>query len=135
MARYKLILAYDGTEFQGSQRQVRSRTVQGELEKALRPLGWNDGSVVLAGRTDAGVHATGQVAALDWIGSIPQMTCSKREFPSRRPGDQPSQGATMLSSSFDAAHVSMGIKLCGASEVATAWTHAWQVWPGWIRSC
>ncbi|OGO25684.1 MAG: hypothetical protein A2Y54_00985 [Chloroflexi bacterium RBG_16_51_16] len=65
MARYKLILAYDGTDYKGSQRQIRTRTVQGELEKALRSLGWNDGSVILAGRTDAGVHATGQVAALD----------------------------------------------------------------------
>lgn len=68
MARYQVILAYDGTEFLGSQRQAKSRTVQGELEKALRKLGWSDRSVLLAGRTDTGVHATGQVAAfdLDW---------------------------------------------------------------------
>ncbi len=68
MARYQVILAYDGTEFLGSQRQAKSRTVQGELEKALRTLGWSDRSVLLAGRTDTGVHATGQVAAfdLDW---------------------------------------------------------------------
>ena len=68
MARYKLILAYDGAEFAGSQRQAQSRTVQGELEKALRKLGWSGRSVTMAGRTDTGVHATGQVAAfdLDW---------------------------------------------------------------------
>jgi tRNA pseudouridine38-40 synthase len=36
MARYQVILAYDGTGFTGSQRQANSRTVQGELEKALR---------------------------------------------------------------------------------------------------
>jgi tRNA pseudouridine38-40 synthase len=77
MARYQVILAYDGTEFVGSQRQVKksdglslskSRTVQGELEKALRKLGWSDRSVLLAGRTDTGVHAAGQVASfdLDW---------------------------------------------------------------------
>ena len=70
MARYKLTLAYDGSGFVGSQRQAatRSRTVQGELEKALRKLGWQGRSVLLSGRTDTGVHATGQVASadLDW---------------------------------------------------------------------
>ncbi|MBM3179471.1 MAG: tRNA pseudouridine(38-40) synthase TruA [Chloroflexi bacterium] len=65
MARYQVILAYDGTGFSGSQRQANSRTVQGELEKALRKQGWSDRSVLLAGRTDTGVHATGQVAAFD----------------------------------------------------------------------
>lgn len=68
MARYQLTLIYDGTDFFGSQRQAKSRTVQGELEKALRTLGWTGRSVILAGRTDTGVHATGQVASvdLDW---------------------------------------------------------------------
>jgi tRNA pseudouridine38-40 synthase len=65
MARYQVILAYDGTGFTGSQRQATSRTVQGELEKALRKLGWSERSVTLAGRTDTGVHAAGQVAAFD----------------------------------------------------------------------
>ena len=65
MARYKLILAYDGAAFHGSQRQARRRTVQADLERALRRLGWRGPSVVLAGRTDAGVHAMGQVAAVD----------------------------------------------------------------------
>jgi len=68
MARYQVILAYDGTQYVGSQRQAASRTVQSELEKALRKLGWSGRSVLLAGRTDTGVHASGQVAAfdLDW---------------------------------------------------------------------
>lgn len=74
MARYQVILAYDGTGFAGSQRQALKktgkhsdipRTVQGELEKALRHLGWQAHSVLMAGRTDAGVHASGQVAAFD----------------------------------------------------------------------
>ena len=65
MARYEVILAYDGSGFQGSQRQTRIRTVQGELETALRNLGWKGTSVIMAGRTDAGVHAQGQVAAFD----------------------------------------------------------------------
>jgi tRNA pseudouridine38-40 synthase len=65
MVRYKLILAYDGTAFVGSQRQAKRRTVQGELEEALRKLGWVGRSVIMAGRTDTGVHALKQVAAFD----------------------------------------------------------------------
>ena len=66
MARYQVILAYDGAGFTGSQRQANSRTVQGELEKALHQIGWIGTSVIMAGRTDTGVHAAGQVAAFDF---------------------------------------------------------------------
>lgn len=68
MERYKLILAYDGTHYQGFQRQGKTRTVQLELETALRKLGWEGKSILSAGRTDTGVHASGQVVAfdLDW---------------------------------------------------------------------
>jgi tRNA pseudouridine38-40 synthase len=65
MARYKLTLAYDGFGFAGSQRQAAKRTVQGELEKALKKLGWTGRSIILSGRTDTGVHAAGQVASVD----------------------------------------------------------------------
>jgi tRNA pseudouridine38-40 synthase len=73
MERYQIILAYDGTDFLGSQRQIsadpsqsrNSRTVQGELEKALRTLGWQGKSILLASRTDTGTHAAGQVASFD----------------------------------------------------------------------
>ncbi len=65
MARYQLILAYDGARFEGSQRQADKRTAQGELEKALRTIGWTGRSVLIAGRTDSGVHAEGQSVALD----------------------------------------------------------------------
>ncbi len=68
MARYQLTLAYDGTDFFGSQWQANRRTIQGELVKALYKLGWTGRSVIMSGRTDTGVHATGQVASfdLDW---------------------------------------------------------------------
>ncbi len=65
MARYKVILAYDGTNFHGSQWQKGYRTIQGELETGLKKLGWTGKRSVFAGRTDAGVHASGQVAAFD----------------------------------------------------------------------
>lgn len=66
MGRYKVILAYDGTAFKGMQRQRSARSVQGELETALRKLGWDGKSTWHAGRTDAGVHASGQVVAFDF---------------------------------------------------------------------
>lgn len=68
MARYQIKLAYDGTEFQGFQRQGKKRTVQVEIENALRQIGWSGKTLISSGRTDSGVHASGQVAAfdLDW---------------------------------------------------------------------
>jgi tRNA pseudouridine38-40 synthase len=74
---YKSIIAYDGTEFRGFQRQAEDfRTVQGELERGLRRIGWKEGSIRAAGRTDAGVHAKGQVVsyALDWRSQTSDLT-------------------------------------------------------------
>ena len=67
-AHYKVILAYHGKAFAGFQRQREERTVQGEFEAGLRKLGWQGSSIRGAGRTDAGVHARGQVVSfrLDW---------------------------------------------------------------------
>ena len=61
--RFAATVSYDGREFAGSQRQLHARTVQGELEGAAESLFGAATRVELAGRTDAGVHATGQVAA------------------------------------------------------------------------
>jgi len=61
-----LVLEYDGTDFVGSQLQIKGRTVQGELETAVARLTGlpteQRAKVALAGRTDTGVHAAGQVA-------------------------------------------------------------------------
>ncbi len=65
MARYQVNLVYDGTQFSGFQRQAKHRTVQSVLEEALRKLGWKGASLLVAGRTDTGVHAAGQVFAFD----------------------------------------------------------------------
>ncbi len=66
MARYQIRLAYDGSNFAGSQRQANARSVQSELEIALQRIGWQGSSVLISGRTDTGVHASGQVAAFDF---------------------------------------------------------------------
>jgi tRNA pseudouridine38-40 synthase len=59
----RAVIEYDGTAFAGSQRQPNVRTVQGVLEEVLNRLTGERVQVRLAGRTDAGVHATGQVVA------------------------------------------------------------------------
>jgi len=66
MARYRAVVEYDGTDLLGFQRQAVGRTVQGELETALERIGWSGTAVLGAGRTDAGVHAAGQVIAFDF---------------------------------------------------------------------
>ncbi|PQV63974.1 tRNA pseudouridine38-40 synthase [Abditibacterium utsteinense] len=62
MRHIAFLVAYDGGEFCGSQRQSNGRSVQGELERALQTLFKVETPISLAGRTDAGVHASGQVA-------------------------------------------------------------------------
>jgi tRNA pseudouridine38-40 synthase len=69
--RYRARVQYDGTEFAGFQAQPGRRTVQGELERALAHLsGERRIQVKSAGRTDAGVHASGQVIAFTWNGAM-----------------------------------------------------------------
>lgn len=63
--RLRATIAYDGTDFHGFQRQTNARSVQGELEVAFGRICGHAVTVVGAGRTDAGVHATGQVIAFD----------------------------------------------------------------------
>jgi tRNA pseudouridine38-40 synthase len=59
---YKLLIQYDGTDFHGWQVQDSDRTIQGELERVIGMLEDAKVSVIGSGRTDAGVHAEGQIA-------------------------------------------------------------------------
>ena len=63
--RYLLTISYDGSDFYGFQRQTNLVTIQGEIEKALKTILQEDVELVASGRTDAGVHAIGQVAHFD----------------------------------------------------------------------
>ena len=133
MARYQLTLAYDGTDFFGSQRQATKRTVQGELEKTLRRLGWTGSSILLSGRTDTGVHATGQVAAfdLDWTHPAEEL---QRALNASLPSDlavwQVRQGDDKFHPRFDAITRSYRYQLfCHPIRDPMAERFAWRVWP------
>lgn len=65
MSRVALLLSYDGSNFCGWQIQKNERSVQEDLEKALTDLFSKEIKIVGSGRTDSGVHATGQVAHFD----------------------------------------------------------------------
>ena len=79
MSRFKLTLEYAGTRYSGWQIQKNARTVQGELQRAIREaLGDPDATTYGAGRTDAGVHALAQVAHVDLRQDIPAATIVAR---------------------------------------------------------
>ena len=63
--RWKLTIEYDGTNFAGWQRQASDPSVQGTIEKAIHGFCGEEVTLHVAGRTDAGVHAVGQVAHVD----------------------------------------------------------------------
>ena len=70
MRTFKVIVSYDGTDFSGFQRQANARSVQAELELALAAIDVKHVTVAGAGRTDAGVHALGQVASFTLASAI-----------------------------------------------------------------
>jgi len=69
--RMRAVVRYDGTGFAGWQVQPDARTIQGELERVLGQLAQQPVAVAGAGRTDAGVHAMGQVCHFDWEADMP----------------------------------------------------------------
>ncbi|MGE5462761.1 MAG: tRNA pseudouridine(38-40) synthase TruA, partial [Syntrophothermus sp.] len=133
MARYQLTLAYDGTEFFGSQRQASKRTVQGELEKALGKIGWTGRSVILSGRTDTGVHAWGQVASVDlhWLHSEGDLL---RALNAELPSDMAVHNARIVDPNFhprfDARSRCYRYRLfCQPFRHPLRERFAWRVWP------
>jgi tRNA pseudouridine38-40 synthase len=79
MPRFKLTIEYAGTRYSGWQIQKNARTIQGEIDRAVRKVtGRGDFELYGSGRTDAGVHATGQVAHLDLSTSLPAESVRRR---------------------------------------------------------
>jgi tRNA pseudouridine38-40 synthase len=98
--RIALVIEYEGTAYAGSQYQKNERTVQGELEKALRKLTRKAIRVALAGRTDAGVHAKGQVAA--FLTTVPyELGVFQRALNSHLPKDIAVRSAHEVTLGFD----------------------------------
>lgn len=86
MRSLKLTLAYDGTNYVGWQRQANGSSIQQVVEEALAPLAGGLTAVVAAGRTDAGVHALGQVASASFPSDLPAATI-QRAINARLPAD------------------------------------------------
>ncbi len=133
MARYQIILAYDGTDLSGSQRQAKNRTAQSELEAALRNLGWQGRSVLMAGRTDAGVHASGQAAAfnLTWTHPLDELI---QALNSHLPADVAVHGAKIVPDDFhprfDALARRYRYRLyCQPVRDPLRERYAWRLWP------
>lgn len=70
----RLLIAYDGTHYQGWQRQKESPTIQGTIEDSLNKITQRTISLAGAGRTDSGVHAWGQVASFKTTSTLPTET-------------------------------------------------------------
>jgi tRNA pseudouridine38-40 synthase len=96
----RLEIEYDGSGFRGWARQPGLRTVQGELETALATVVREPVELTVAGRTDTGVHALGQVASFDLAGAPPEDLA--RRLNGVGPNDVAVTAASMVAGGFDA---------------------------------
>lgn len=135
MATYQSIVAYDGTGYQGFQRLAPGLpTVQGVLEDALHAVGWTGASLLAAGRTDAGVHARGQVIAYDLAWRHPAETLS-RALNANLPGDVAVRNTELAVDGFHP-RFSARRRTYAYRILVDAWPDplaerfAWRMWPG-----
>ena len=133
MARYQVILVYDGTEFFGFQRQARERTVQGVVEDALRRIGWQGSTILAAGRTDTGVHASGQVIAFDlnWSHTTDDL---RNGLNANLPMDVSAQRVTQTRPDFHPRYEALARRyryriFCQPDRDPLRERYAWRVWP------
>ena len=121
MPTFKIVLAYDGAGFVGWQRQAAGTSIQGLLEDALRELDQRDVAVIGAGRTDAGVHALGQVAGFSLERTIAPDALI-RAVNGRLPGAVRVLSAVEVSPAF---HARFG---------ARSKTYRYRIWNGGVMS-
>jgi tRNA pseudouridine38-40 synthase len=100
--RIRLDISYDGTDFHGWATQPGLRTVQGVLEEALATVLRRPVQLTVAGRTDAGVHAEGQVAHVDLAGELPDTDRLLRRMARFLPADVRIRAITPVQAGFDA---------------------------------
>jgi len=139
MVRYQIILAYDGSLSKGFQRQANARSVQGELESALRQLNWQGRAILAAGRTDTGAHATGQVVAfdLDWQHPTSEL---QRALNGLLPADIAVQAVREVDSKFHPRYHAAWRRYryqiyCQPVRQPLLDRYAWRVWPAAELSC
>ena len=99
MKNFKFIISYDGSRYFGWERQPGRDTIQGKLEAVLTRMCGTDVQVIGAGRTDAGVHALGQVASVSLPSSFTINSSEAGSLPPPR-NKSVSQLPMMLSCSF-----------------------------------
>jgi tRNA pseudouridine38-40 synthase len=102
MPTFKITIAYDGSPFLGWQRQAGGTSVQGLIEDALRDLDDREVSVAGAGRTDAGVHALGQVASFTLVRDDVTPAVIERLLNAKLPPEIRVRGAEQVPASFHA---------------------------------
>lgn len=133
MAHYQVILAYDGTNFFGYQRQGKQRTVQAEVEQALRQINWQGRAILAAGRTDTGVHASGQVVAfdLDWShGNEALLRAINAHLPSDVAVQAVQEAAPNFHPRYDARERTYQYRIyCQPERDPLLDRYAWRVWP------
>src|SRR5262249_36827327 len=102
--RFKLVIEYAGTRYSGWQIQKNARTVQGELDRAIRvATGRREFELYGAGRTDAGVHALAQVAHLEIYSTLSPETL-RRNVNDELPADIHVRAAVKVPHRFHARH-------------------------------
>ncbi len=133
MERYQVILAYDGSHYKGFQRQAHATSVQAVVEETLRRLNWQGRTILAAGRTDTGVHATGQVIAfdLDWDHGLHDLQTALNAY---LPPDVVAREVHLVNPAFhpryDASWRCYDYRIyCQSVRQPLLEPYAWRVWP------
>ena len=131
MPRFKLTIEYAGTRYSGWQIQKNAKTIQGEIDRAVRTItGRKDFELYGSGRTDAGVHAAGQVAHLDVSTNLPPESLCRR-LNDELPADINILAAEQVPHRFHARHDAVGRRyLYQIARRRTAFAKAF-VW--WVK--
>lgn len=130
----KLTLAYDGTAYLGWQRQAKGKTIQGVLEEALTQITGSSCRIVASGRTDAGVHALGQVVAV-WMEHHLPVSVLQKALNAVLPADIVVLAAEEMAPTFhpirDAKRKRYRYYLWDAPTRPVFWRHyVWHFWRG-----